>query len=235
LLRLLQHLRSYRGNIKKFKLNFAQLPQPERPWQYFGEWSKSLRNGRSPMVDRKPWVTIAALHWLEKSIKKGWQVFEYGMGGSTLFFLDKGCHVVSVEHHKGWYDQVSKILKSTSLIKSYLEEPSAQNLNPVYESQFKKWKGMNFESYVRVAETLPDQRLDLALVDGRARNQCIVAIMDKVKPGGFLLLDNSERSRYQAAIEMLQQAGWTTTHFAGPGFYEQGAFWCTSLFQKPRV
>lgn len=185
------------------------------------------------MADRKPWVTISALIWLESNVQEGWTVFEYGMGGSTLYFTDRGCLVTSVEHHKEWYHLVLEKLTLSRSTTAHIEEPSQIAGNPEITSEFKQWKGLNFENYVRIAETMPDESIDLAFVDGRARIQCIKAIMPKVKKGGYLLFDNSERPRYKPGIEMLEKEGWQTTHFAGPGFYEKGKFWCTSLFRKP--
>lgn len=59
------------------------MPLQAQPWKYFGSWRKSLTPERNPMFDRKPWITIPALDWLENNVQPGWKVFEYGMGGTT--------------------------------------------------------------------------------------------------------------------------------------------------------
>lgn len=184
------------------------------------------------MSDGKPWITIRALRWLEENVQQGWKVFEYGMGGSTLFFADRGCQIVSVEHHKDWYEKVKNLLQENTAVSTHLAPPLASGGNAAFTSDFGEWQGMTFETYVRIAETVADQSLDLALVDGRARVPCIKAIKQKIKPDGYILLDNAERPRYQEGIDILQKEGWKVIHFTGPGYFEKGSFWCTTLFQK---
>jgi len=54
-----------------------------------------------------PWLNFAAIDFIKNFLenKKNLQVFEYGSGGSTLFFLKKGYSVVSIEHCKEWYNK----------------------------------------------------------------------------------------------------------------------------------
>jgi len=54
-----------------------------------------------------------------------------------------------------------------------------------------------------------------------------------VKPGGIIVLDNSERDRYQKAVLMLEALGWTKIRFAGPGPYVRTEFWDTCVFLHP--
>jgi hypothetical protein len=72
---------------------------------------------------------------------------------------------------------------------------------------------MDFENYGRIAESLPDRCIDLAMVDGRAWAAAIYAIKPKNKQGGFLLLDNSEREQYREAMTHLVAKGWVVQHF----------------------
>ena len=47
--------------------------------------------------------------------------------------------------------------------------------------------------------------LDFAIVDGRARTECCHEILPKIKKGGILILDNSERKRYKLVFEQLKK------------------------------
>jgi hypothetical protein len=58
-----------------------------------------------------------------------------------------------------------------------------------------------------------DASLDLVIVDGRARVACGLAAMAKVKPGGMLLLDDSDRPRYARLREAL--TGWHGRDYRG--------------------
>jgi hypothetical protein len=67
------------------------LPQ----WKFFLRWIKSL-NGRSPIKDEQPWMTFGAIDFLKKRINRTDQIFEWGSGGSTVFFRKHTNDVVSM-------------------------------------------------------------------------------------------------------------------------------------------
>ena len=47
--------------------------------------------------------------------------------------------------------------------------------------------------YSGVAIEFPDESLDFALVDGMIRISCMEVVLDQIKPGGLLILDNANR------------------------------------------
>ena len=49
-----------------------------------------------------PWLAWPCIDWLERAISPGMKVFEYGGGGSTVFFLSHGCQVTTVEGNSRW-------------------------------------------------------------------------------------------------------------------------------------
>jgi hypothetical protein len=73
---------------------------------------------------------------------------------------------------------------------------------------------------------------DLVVVDGRARNDCIKYGAGHVKPGGMLVLDNSDRARYQDGTDILAARGWPREDFFGAGPYNAW-FWMTSVWTRP--
>ena len=54
----------------------------------------------------------------------------------------------------------------------------------------------NFRKYVCQIDLFPDNIFDIVLVDGRARPSCIKHASKKVKIGGLIVLDNSDREYY---------------------------------------
>ena len=52
-----------------------------------------------------------------------------------------------------------------------------------------------FDDYVAAINDELDNSLDLVIVDGRARVECVRRAMPKVKPGGLLLLDDTGRTK----------------------------------------
>lgn len=68
-------------------------------------------------------------------------------------------------------------------------------------------------------------------IDGRARPSCLAHAWRKVKPGGHLLLDDSEREHYAAAARPL--AGWPRRDLFGPGPYLRIFFRTTIWGPRP--
>lgn len=233
----IQHLRVFRGNLLNFKRNYPYLSFQTSPWLHFSRWSKSLLGNQNSFEARLPWITIDALAFLNGNVQAGSKVFEYGMGGSTLYWLDKGCEVFGVEHDKPWFEKLMKDLGVNKHLEARFFEGEVavgkEADNEIFKSSFLEWNGLNFKKYVLVANELPDNSLDIAMVDGRARVACVSAIRQKVKPGGILILDNSERLQYKQALDLLKAEDWVGRHFPGPGLFHKYGFWCTSVFRKP--
>ena len=62
------------------------------------------------------------------------------------------------------------------------------------------------------------------LIDGRARVECALNAMSRVRPGGFILLDNSEWEKY--APIFAAAADWTRRDF-------ENGVWRTSILCRP--
>jgi hypothetical protein len=209
-------------------------------WKRFQEWRLSLGPDRSPAGDQRPWITFDAFDALENRIREGFSVFEYGMGGSTLYFLKMGCRVASVDHDELWWNKLSAQIESLPGAserwsgKLVLPEPMQVLKGEVaFASGMKKYSGMDFTEYVRELGKHDDNSFDLVLVDGRARVEAAFIAAEKVKPGGLVILDNSERARYQAIHEQFAARGWKSQRYFGPGPYVISEFWETTFFERP--
>lgn len=200
------------------------------PW--YEHWQSSLNGARSPLHDELPWMTYAAIDWLQSNLRKDMILFEWGSGGSTAFFARRVKQVITVEHDSKWYESVVKALgnkgyKNTTLT---LSEPTkAAQDNRLYISSDTIYAGHSFEQYVRAIDSYPDSHFDIVVVDGRARPDCIQHSLSKIKPGGYLLLDNSERLEYERGWKLLQH--WEDIRMWGPGPYN-GYPWETRIWQK---
>lgn len=132
-------------------------------------------------------------------------VFEYGAGGSTFFFLRHKCNVVSVEHNADWHDIVIKKLGRNDSKEDcclFLRPPVYSGKTVDYRDEANcvsfdaDFYGYNFSDYVKHISQYEDRSFDLILVDGRARRSCLNYAASKIKPGGLLVLDNSDRKEY---------------------------------------
>ncbi len=165
---------------------------------------RSLTASSSSLADATPWLTFRAIRWLTTNMDPTMHVFEYGSGGSTLFFANRVRQIISVEHDRNWYactnDELAArgVRNCTYLLREPTPDPDARfvSSDPAYE-------GMDFADYVTAIDAYPDRSFDLVSVDGRARPACVLAALSKVKPSGLMLLDNSERPHYREAVAAL--------------------------------
>lgn len=173
----------------------------------YGKWRASHTPGNTPITDRHPWMTFQAVAFLNKNVKPSHMIFEYGGGGSTLFFLKKGAFVKTVENDSHWFELLTKNIQENNLEKhwtGYLktpEPPVTENLNDfanpdAYLSSSYNFKNHIFENYVKTIDQFGDLSFDFVVVDGRARPSCIKHGARKVKKGGYLILDNADRDHY---------------------------------------
>ncbi len=196
------------------------LPHVRDAFRYYRLWKQSLAQGGSPLVYRIPWIPFACQDFIGESIGPESVVFEFGSGGSTLYFLSRVKHLVSVEHDEDWYAKVKYTLDEdrTQNSEYYLEapisNPAGNNPGPCpfgYEGSGSP--GMTFYSYASKIDRYDDNSFDLVMVDGRARNACLWHARRKIKPGGYLVLDNAEREEYSAAIRLMEE--WQAREFFG--------------------
>lgn len=175
---------------------------------YAMRWLHSLLPGHSPLYDEVPWVTFRAIDWLDAYLKPDMSVFEYGAGGSTLYLAKRVRDVVSVEHDEGFYQLVQEILskRSNHNCQLLLHKPKpCEEGDHAFASYQETYRGLCFESYVKAIDNYPDRSFDLVLVDGRARMACVKRALAKLKPGGALMLDNSERPAYAQAAKLMDE------------------------------
>lgn len=130
-----------------------------------------------------PWLTRAMIENLDTWLRPDDVGLEFGSGRSTIWFAQRVGHLTSVEHHPGWYTTVNDSLqgkrggvKLTDCVDYHLcEDGSSEGAET---------------NYVHVAKQMKSHSLDFCLIDGVARDHCALASLDKLKPGGILIIDN---------------------------------------------
>lgn len=172
--------------------------------RHIREWFDSLQPDY--LMNRpSPWITFDAIDFLEEFVQPGMHVFEFGSGGSTLYWISKQASVISVEHDPQWYGVVRKRVGDNGRLDYRLVVPvqrstSLKNDDPSdpgsYSSDDAEFVGWSFEGYVRQIDQVADNSQHVVLVDGRSRPSCIVHAIPKIAKGGILVLDNAERPYY---------------------------------------
>jgi hypothetical protein len=175
----------------------------------------------------RPWTSQASIRIFEAILQPHMRGVEYGSGRSTRFFATRLAHLTSIEHHKGWYEKVRKEIRDLKNVDFVLIEPVFPPLprKATYQKYMQREEGAlprwEYYPYFEYISGMDDESLDFVLVDGRARVDCMFNALPKLKSGGILVLDNSERPQYAEIHQAL--AGWpkvnTTTGLTDTTFW----------------
>lgn len=138
-----------------------------------------MKKKKPVTVGSVPWLVPECVEWLAGVARPGMRVLEFGSGGSTIWFAERGCEVVSIEHDADWWGAVAARVQGREVTCALAKRP-----------------------YASVAlELLGPCSVDLVLIDGRDRVACAAVVPRVLRPGGWLLLDNAERERYQPIFD----------------------------------
>lgn len=156
----------------------------------------------------EPWYTRRAIDLLDDLLKPDMYGFEWGGGASTYWLGQRLKHLFTVEHHPVWVERVQQALdlsdfsSKVDVIHKKLGEGYAEEINQFQNVQF-----------------------DAIFIDGRERVACIQNAVPKLKEGGLLVIDNTERDHYgPGGMELM--VGWPTT-------VTKNEKWETTIWVKP--
>jgi len=159
----------------------------------------------------------ASIGWLWRRIRSDWSILELGSGRSTVWFARRAGRVVSLEDNEYWHPRTKERVTEAGFSNVELR------LRPV-------------EDFPDEIASLADEAFDLVVVDfleapNLTRIDCLLPAMKKVRPGGYLLLDDSDRPGYAGAYELLER--WRERRFTGikDGWPEACE---TAIFRRPR-
>jgi hypothetical protein len=162
-----------------------------------------------------PWVNERAKQWFDTHVSGDSAVFEYGSGSSTIYFARKARLVRSVEYKFEWYMRIRRRIREVGLENCTVSFiPPEKGADGSYMSGDPRLGDINFKTYAEKISFSPDASYDIVFIDGRARNACARSALPKVKDGGYIALDNSERPEYRPTLEYL--ASFKREDYSGP-------------------
>jgi hypothetical protein len=157
-----------------------------------------------------PWTSPASIEILKLILTKEMKGFEFGSGGSTIFYSKRIKELTTVEHNQDWYNQINRrlVLENIKNVNyRFFQQEDTESFNEEVVNIGNKTIVHNFQKnfyeYVKYIDSFDDGYFDFIVVDGRARVDCIIRSINKLKTGGILILDNSERERYKQVHELL--------------------------------
>lgn len=126
--------------------------------------------GRRPVC---PTISYAATRLIAARLRPDWNAVEFGSGMSTAWLAARVGSLLSIEDNPGWAERVRAILAERGLTNVRHELRGGAD-------------------YPRL-DDIPDHHFHFALVDGSDRAGCVAAVLSKMRPGGMIYLDNSDK------------------------------------------
>jgi predicted O-methyltransferase YrrM len=137
-----------------------------------------------------PWFSYAAIDFLKSLLRPEMDVFEYGSGGSTLFFAKRVRTVTTTEDNVIWLEKVRERLVQNDARNITLQHRQFDTRNPIHFTD---------SSYLH---SIPDREFDVIVIDGTeeyigqpekplVRPICFGHAEQFVRPGGIIVVDDS--------------------------------------------
>jgi hypothetical protein len=186
----------------------------QREFGYLNEigWFESFKSNRS--IDKNgrqiPWFSYPFIDFLGTRLTKDLVLFEFGSGSSTSFFAERVKQVISIEHNKEWFEIVNKTKPNN--VKLILTDSDS------------------VDDYLNYLTKL-NEKIDVVIVDGLHRNECLINASEKLSEYGVIILDDSERSEYKKGRESVVGRGFKKLEFWGIAptvLFKK----CTTVFYK---
>jgi len=211
LIHLLKLFKYELGHVRNRSTNFSL-------WLHLNLWFRDRILQKNTMDSAFPWINYSTIQFMHHIVSKGTKVLEFGAGGSSLFFLERKANLISIEHQAEWINEVQKRASKKQLMRwSHHLISSSQHSSSVPLA----------DHYLLALKNIADSSIDLVVVDGRHRVESVKRAMAKVKPGGSLILDNSNRPEYAETFELLLGwkllETWSITNFSE--FVTPAAIW----------
>jgi len=110
-----------------------------------------------------PWYTSPCLEWLSTIDLKGKYVFEYGLGDSSEWFIQKSAITCGVDHNLAYVPKQRGAYYMVALTEE-------------------SYSGISIMRFV--------DSFDIIVIDGIHRDKCTKYALQKLKHGGYLIIDN---------------------------------------------
>ncbi len=176
-------------------------------------WFKSFETKRAVDKDDNPipWWAYSFNNFIERRLKKSFDVFEYGCGNSTIWLARKVKSIKSVEGNMTWFEKISTLLPRNAKV-IYIP-PESENYAKEINGSKKKYH--------------------IIIIDGDNRVKCIKNSVRNLKNNGVIIFDNTNVKDYEEGIQFLYKNRFKRIDFWGIGPVTPIKT-CTSIFYKDK-
>lgn len=169
-----------------------------------GDLAKYLRLGPAHMGSTLdlglPWISFAAIEFLEQRLTGTQTVYEYGGGGSTVFFARRAARVVTIENDEAW----------VTALRAHLDSQGITNVQVIpVPGRFDDPASFGESAFARA---LPEDPADVILIDSwdgvppyGFRPTLFPRAEQRVRPGGMVIVDDSWRYQQLRARSRAKQ------------------------------
>lgn len=187
-----------------------------------------------PLENIYPWFSFPSINYLDKHISPDMHVLEFGSGYSTIWWAQRITQVTSIERSTHWIAEVKHALSKHAMTNVELI-PFMGFTGTTEEEITAKSDAIqlvpHIQRYVQAGRGKAGL-YDIVVVDDVFRNEAAAAAVAQLKPGGMLVLDDSERERYKPTFDLFKRMGWSFASFYGATpyhFHEKQ----TTIWHKP--
>jgi len=151
-----------------------------------------------------PWFAVALNRFLERNVTKDMDILEMGAGGSTVWLAARAKSIRSYEHDNRW----------CALVQSKLRDAGLKNCELVYDPNYPE---LGIKENAR--------EFDIIIIDGRGRVKSMKTTYRLLRPGGYLILDDSQRVRYAEGKAFLDSLDWERIELKLEGIKKSATAW----------
>ncbi|MCP3920737.1 MAG: hypothetical protein GY711_34860 [bacterium] len=176
-------LRDFEGNAPSLH-SLLRLPRILRTY---------LASRRRPILAHPvPFLVLDAVLFLDEILEPGMRVLEVGGGNSTLWFLERGAQVTTIEHSPEWAREI--------------ERYATDKLGAEAAARLDLHVCEGVDAIERI-ERLGSGTRNLALIDCKNahtwRRDCVAAARPKLRSRGWMVLDNSDHPNNWSSVELM--------------------------------
>jgi predicted O-methyltransferase YrrM len=179
-------------------------------------WPAAKVRAKLGQTPERPWIVPAAVGWLRRRARRDWSVLELGSGRSTVWLARRCRHVLAFEDDEHWVVRARELLDEAGIDNAEIRQ-------------------LPIERFVPAVAEMADDSYDLVVVDflespQADRVDAVREARSKVRPGGYLMLDDSDRPAYAEAFDLMRD--WRERRFVGvkDGFPQAVE---TTFFRRP--